>query len=89
MNDPRLSAIRRHPLVGEHRLTFLLMCHSESDIIAMLDADAANSVEEAVEWAIEDQDFKLEQALNCRCGEDDDPQLLEYQAFQAERKQYA
>jgi hypothetical protein len=89
MNDPRISAIRRHPLVGEHRLTFLLMCNSDSDIIAMLDADAVNSPGAAVTWAIEDQDFRLEQALNCRWGDDDDPQLLEYQAFQAERKQYA
>ena len=89
MNDPRLDAIRRHPLVGEHRLTFLLMCHSDSEIIALLDAAEAHSTGSAVTWAIEDQEFKLEQALNCRWGEDRWWQLMEYQAFQAERKQYA
>ena len=89
MNDSRLDAIRRHPLVGEHCCTFLLSCFSDAEIIALLDEDAAHSPEAAITWAINHEGTRLEQALNYRLGEDDDAELRDYQEFESERKQYA
>jgi len=38
-------------------------------------------------WAIEMEEMRKEQALNCRWGEDDDPELADYADFKKRAKE--
>lgn len=80
-NDPRILAIRSHKLVGRGSCTNIDECYEDGDLIEDLDLVGIIDPEAAVKWAIEGAGLFLEQGLNARWGEDDDPQLLAYQEF--------
>jgi hypothetical protein len=51
-------------------------CWDDKDIIEFLDDNGIQTGEGAIEWALEQEGLHLEQGLNQRWGEDDDPQLI-------------
>jgi hypothetical protein len=85
MTDARVDAIRAHPLVGEGSCTTVDEALTDGELVEWLDEAGATTVEEAIAEAIDFEDLHMEKALNCRWGEDDDPQLKMYEDWQ-ERK---
>ena len=72
----RITAIRNHPKVGAGSCTSVDECWDDKDIIEFLDDNGIQTGEGAIEWALEQEGLHLEQGLNQRWGEDDDPQLI-------------
>ena len=74
----RVKAIRANDRVGRGSCTIIDECYGDDEIIAMLDDENIATPKDAVLWAIQRVGANLEQALNCRWGSDDDPQLKAY-----------
>tara|TARA_Y100000310_G_scaffold342693_1_gene446960 strand:+ start:313 stop:561 length:249 start_codon:yes stop_codon:yes gene_type:complete len=72
----RVTAIRNHSKVGRGTCTSVDECWDDKDIIEFLDDNGIQTEEGAIEWALEQEGLFLEQGLNQRWGEDDDPQLI-------------
>lgn len=85
MADERVEAIRAHPLVGRGSCSRLAECVSDQEIADELDDLMITDPAKAVEWALDDEELWLEQGLNQRWGEADDPQLLDYRRFKEAR----
>jgi hypothetical protein len=78
MNDPRVEAIRSNERVGRGTCTTIDEAYTDSELIDALDKAEVTTAEKAVVWAIEDEGFRIENALNFRWGEDSDPEILRY-----------
>jgi hypothetical protein len=72
-----VEAVRTDPNVGRGTCTNIDECFSDDELFEDLLKDC-KTPEEAVKAAYEFEGLKLEQALNARWGEDDDPQLIAY-----------
>jgi len=77
----RIDAIRNHPKVGRGSCTSVDECWDDKEIIEFLDENNITTEEGAIEWALEQEGLFLEQGLNQRWGEDDDPQLIAWQEW--------
>ena len=77
----RVTAIRDHSKVGRGTCTSVDECWDDKDIIEFLDNNNVTTEEGAIEWAMEQEGLFLEQGLNCRWGEDDDPQLIAWREW--------
>ena len=77
----RVTAIRNHPKVGRGTCTSVDECWDDKDIIEFLDDNNVTTEEGAIEWALDQEGLFLEQGLNCRWGEDDDPQLIAWKEW--------
>ena len=73
--DIRVQAIRAHKRVGEGSCTSIDECYGDEELILALNRADVKSREAAIKWALEEEGLSLEQATNCRWGEDDDPEL--------------
>ena len=80
--DPRVKAIREDALVGSGTCTSTNECYSDEELVRELDRYNILTPRAAVKFAREGEELHLEQGLNCRWGEDDDPQLLAYNKWQ-------
>jgi len=83
----RVEAIRDHKLVGRGSCTSVDECWDDKDIIEFLDDSNVTTVEGAIEWALDQEGLFLEQGLNQRWGEDNDPQLIEWQKWNEKLKE--
>lgn len=83
ITDERVKAIREDDLVGEGSCSVIDECWSDTELIETLNAQKISTPEAAVQWAISQEGGHLEQGLNQRWGEDEDPQLKAYQEFKA------
>jgi hypothetical protein len=81
-NDPRVAAIRKDERVGWGSCTSIDECWEDAEIVNMLNADKITDPAAAVKWAYELEGLHLEQGLNQRWGDDDDPQLLAWREWQ-------
>ena len=72
----RVTAIRDHSRVGRGTCTSVDECWDDKEIIEFLDDNNVTTEEGAIEWALEQEGLFLEQGLNQRWGEDNDPQLI-------------
>ena len=81
----RVDAIRNHHRVGRGTCTSVDECWSDKEIIEHLDDMGILTEDGAVKWALEQEGMWLEQGLNARWGEDDDPQLLAWQEWHNEK----
>ena len=77
----RVTAIRNHPRVGRGTCTSVDECWEDREIIEFLDENNITTEEGAIEWALEQEGLFLEQGLNQRWGEDDDPQLAAWREW--------
>jgi hypothetical protein len=84
--DPRVIAIRENKLVGRGSCTVVDECYDDADIEKWLADDGINTVDGAIQWAIEAHTLFLQMALDARWGEDDDPQLLEWKRWKEAAK---
>jgi hypothetical protein len=78
MNDPRVKAIRSNERVGRGTCTTIDEAYTDNELVEALDEAEAITVEEAIAWAIKDEGFRIENALNFRWGEDSDPEVSRY-----------
>lgn len=83
-DDPRVQAIRKDPLVGKGSCSSVDECWSDKELLSFLDGDDV-TLEECIVWARDHEEGHLEQGLNARWGEDDDPQLSDYHDFKEAR----
>lgn len=81
-----VAAVRADPLVGRATCSVVAECYDDADIMDELDARGIETAEAAVKWARDTQQSHLSRALDCRCGEDDDPELVEWRRWKAARK---
>lgn len=83
-----VAAIRGHKLIGRGTCTSIDECYDDADLWTRFGPPAGNlTIEAAIQAAIASEDLHMEQGLNQRWGEDDDPQLLEYNEWQAAKKE--
>lgn len=83
--DPRILAIRKHPQVGEGTCASVDECYSDADLSAILDQEGISTPEAAVALAMQMEEVWLEQGLNQRYGDDDDPQLKQWKDWMQEK----
>jgi len=86
--DARVVAIRADKLIGEDSCSFVDECLSAVDLVDELDRENIESPVEAVVHFIEAQDLKYEMGLNARAGNDDDPELKQWDEWSASRKSH-
>jgi|TARA_R110000824_G_scaffold156203_1_gene329174 hypothetical protein len=77
----RVTAIRDHSRVGRGTCTSVDECWDDKEIIEFLDENNIVTEEGAIEWALDQEGLFLEQGLNQRWGEDDDPQLVAWKEW--------
>tara|TARA_R110001592_G_scaffold282901_1_gene550726 strand:+ start:80 stop:355 length:276 start_codon:yes stop_codon:yes gene_type:complete len=80
--DERIKAIRNDALVGRGTLSSIDECYDDSELVKQLDDYNIHTPAAAVKWAREWVGAWVEEGLNQRWGEDDDPQLLDYNEWQ-------
>lgn len=85
-SDARVSAIRADRLVGHGSCSMIDECMGDAELIGELNDARIHAPKSAVKWARNAQRLWLENGLNQREGNDDDPQLLEYNAFEKEMR---
>ena len=73
--DPRVIAVRNDPLVGKGTCTSVDEATTDSELVEELDDWGATTPEEAIKAARDFEEMWVENALNCRFGEDTDPEL--------------
>ena len=81
-----VAAIRADKLVGKGSCSSIDECMEDSEIANDLVEDGITTPADAVKWAREQEGLFLEQGTNCRWGEDDDPQLKQYNEFKEAEK---
>lgn len=79
--DPRIVAIRADEKVGGGTCSSIDECWSNKDLFDYLEGMEIDDPAKAVEWARGQEELFLEQGLNQRWGDDDDPQLEAYNKF--------
>jgi len=79
-DDPRVKMIRNDPKVGKGTCTSIDEANTDTELVDRMNEDGVTPLN-AVKWARECEGLSLEQGLNQRWGEDDDPQLKRYHEF--------
>ena len=78
-----VKAVRADERVGVGSCTSIDECYTDEELAQWFAEEGITTPEAAVAAAHEREGLRLEAALNARCGEDDDPQLAEWRAWQA------
>jgi hypothetical protein len=76
-----VDAIRADKVVGRGTCSSIDECLSDAELAKELAHHGLTTVRDALKWAREGEEIFLEQGLNQRWGEDDDPQLEMYRDF--------
>lgn len=87
MNDARVEAIRKDPVVGRGSCMSIDECFDDKDLVEVLDKAKITIPLEAVRWARESEGMFKEQELNSRWGEDSDPQLVTWKLWKQALKE--
>ena len=74
-NDPRVLAIRACPAVGRGTCSSIDECLEDRELVEELDAEGITDPKAAVAWAREREGIRMDRMMDCRWGEDDDPQV--------------
>ena len=81
-----VEAVRSDKVVGRGTCSRIDECLEDADLYRELALAGCDTAAKAVKWARDDERFFLEQGMNARWGEDDDPQLENYREFKAAGK---
>ena len=78
-----VEAVRNDPVVGKGSCSSIDECWDDQDLIEAFKDPASPILSSisAILWARKSERRHLEEGLNCRCGEDNDSQLLAYNHF--------
>lgn len=76
-----VTAIRNDSLVGRGTCSSIDECMDDKDLVKELTEQGISTIADAIKWAREGEESFLEEGLNQRWGEDDDPQLEAYNEF--------
>jgi hypothetical protein len=79
--DELIKAVRADSKVGIGSCTSIDECYEDHELAEMLREAGATTPAEAIKVARETEGLHLEQGLNCRWGEDDDPQLIAWREW--------
>ena len=86
--DKLVKAIRDHHLVGVGTCSTIDECWEDAEIAEALEQDGITTETSAIQWAMALEGLHMEQMLNCRWGEDSDPELEMYREWKDKCKQY-
>ena len=86
MND-LVKAIRNDPLVGNGTCSCIDECLGDGEIAEALKEVGITDEKGAIRWARDGEELHLEAALNARWGDDDDPQLKQWNEWKQKRKE--
>jgi len=82
LHKSMVEAIRNDPVVGKGSCSSIDECWDDQDLIeAFKEPPCINTRKGAVLWARSMELRYLERGLDCRWGEDSDPQLVSYNKF--------
>ncbi len=87
MSDPRVVAVRADELVGLGTCTSVDEAFEDPELVAHLDGMDVKTPQGAVKEMRDMEELWLEQGLNARWGEEDDPQKVAYDSFIKKRKE--
>ena len=76
--EAMMEAVRSHPKIGRGSCSTIDECFSDKELIEALQENGCKTEAEAVNFALEYEGLRIEQATNCRWGEDNDPELTAY-----------
>lgn len=80
--EEMVAAIRADKVVGRGTCSSIDECWDHKEIVEALTSAGIVTISAALKWAREQEGFFQEQGLNCRWGEDDDSQLVNYRNFE-------
>jgi|TARA_Y100000034_G_C6761507_1_gene339195 hypothetical protein len=83
--DNRVMAIRADTLIGKDSCSFIDECLDAFDIVEELDRLNIESPVEAIKHYIEAQHRQYERGLDARAGNDDDPELIQFNEWRESR----
>lgn len=86
--DALVAAVRNDPVVGRNTCSVIDECYAAGELAHALHAYGIKTVPEALKWAREVEQRDLERALDCRWGEDDDPELGSYEHFKRKCEEF-
>jgi hypothetical protein len=81
-----VTAIREDSLVGRGSCSVVDECMEDEELIKLLEVQNCRHEHMAVAHARDIQENYLERALDCRFGEDTDPQLIAWNEWKEKRK---
>jgi hypothetical protein len=81
-----IAAIRQDTLVGTGSCSVVDECMEDAELIALFKIHNCHHTHVAVNHARDIQESYLERALDCRFGEDTDPQLIAWNEWKEARK---
>jgi hypothetical protein len=72
-----IEAIRKNKLIGRGSCSSIDECYDDKELWKAFGAPAGNNtLEEAIQAAIDSEDIFVDRMLDCRFGDDDDKELL-------------
>lgn len=83
-----IAAIRADKVVGVNTCSVVDECYSKEELEQALRSYQIGNVQAAVKWARDLEQSQLERALDCRWGDDDDPELVNYAAFKKQCEEF-
>jgi len=83
-----VETVRSCPIVGRGTCSTLDECMSDDEIAESLSEHGIETDDGAIKWGLRFEGMQLEQALNCRWGEDTDPELVAWNEFQEKVKEH-
>lgn len=84
MNQNYIAAVRKDKLVGRGTCSSIDECYDDAELWDLI--SEAKDEKDAIKIARMSEGLWLEQACNCRWGEDDDPELEQLRRFREEDK---
>lgn len=82
-----VDAIRRCTLVGRGTCSTIDECMEDQELVDKLIRDGIRTPSDALKWARDYEQLRLELALDARWGEDCDPQLKRLEDFMQRRSE--
>ncbi len=83
-----VAAVRNHPLVGNGTCTSVSECLDDRDLLDFFRREGVTTEKAAVKWAVDYEDMWIEQNLNARWGDDDDPQMQMHREWEKAKKEH-
>ena len=83
-----VNVIRECPIIGRGTCSSVDECLTDGEIKTMLDESEIKTNNDAIKWGIDFEEMQLSRALDCRWGEDSDPELIAWNKFQDKIKQH-
>jgi len=87
MEDARVAAVRANSLIGRGTCSEVDECLSDQEVAKELDDFGITDPAQAVRHFIEMEDISMDRMMDCRWGEDSDPQVAIKASWDARKEE--